>query len=217
MSKSLTIDTAAVWAGTITVPTDGDTFQETVTDTYFDSIGDRLGYLKTQVDGAVSLGGTNTWTGGQTFSGTATFNDDVALNGTTEANSFTCSSLFVGSAGTFQSESPLTFSGTGALGFRGYSANTTANLSAEYDTCSVGTIAGNITLTLPAGFAGKRYRVNRNRTTDAFTVTVNNPSAVAMGTISANAAGWLEFERIGANWILIGYGGTVASLSTTTA
>lgn len=220
MSKSLTIDTAASWAGTITVPTDGDTFQETQTDAYFDSIGDRLGYLKTAVDGTVTLGGTNTWTGPNTFSGVVDFLDDVSLAGSTEANSLLCSGVVqIGPAGSFTSQCVLNFStsSTSGVAFRGYTANTTSTLSANYDTCSVGTIAGNITLTLPAGFAGQRYRVNRNRTTDAFTVTVNNPSAVAMGTISANAAGWLEFERIGANWILIGYGGTVASLSTTTS
>ena len=73
MSKSLTIDTAAVWAATITVPTDGDTFQETQTDVYFESVGDRLGYLKTQADGAPSLSGTNTWTGANTFNSTVGF------------------------------------------------------------------------------------------------------------------------------------------------
>lgn len=73
MSKSLTIDTAASWAATITVPTDADVFQETVTDTYFDSIGDRLGYLKAAADAAPSLSGTNTWTGANTFNSTLGF------------------------------------------------------------------------------------------------------------------------------------------------
>lgn len=217
MPKSLTIDTAAVWAGTLTVPADGDTWQETQTDIYWGTIGARLGYLKAGLDGVVTLGGFNTWTSGNTFTSVVQFDDDVLLYGSTEALALSCSSFAVGSGGTFNSETPLTFAGTASVAFRGYSVNTTVNLSAEYDTCSVGTIAGNIVLTLPAGFAGKRYRITRNRTADAFTVTVNNPSAVAMGTISANAAGWLEFERIGANWILIGYGGTVTSLSTTTS
>ena len=43
MTKALSIDTSAAWAGTITTIQDGDPASEATMDVVMDSIGDRLG------------------------------------------------------------------------------------------------------------------------------------------------------------------------------
>lgn len=72
--KTLPIDTGAAWAGTVSTFVDGDVFRETNIDTCVDSIADRLGYLKTTVDGKASVGSNNVWTGTNAWGNTADFN-----------------------------------------------------------------------------------------------------------------------------------------------
>jgi hypothetical protein len=54
------------------------------------------------------------------------------------------------------------------------------------------------------------------RTADAFTATLQDPTGpTTLGVISASSAGWIEVEANGAAWKVVGWGGTVTSLSTT--
>lgn len=193
MSKSMTIDTAASWGASITVPTDGDVFQESQTDVYFDTIADRLGYLKSRTDGLAGLATNNTWTGTQAFNNDITAQDQLI-------------------------EGQLSFQTLTASGIvrRFVVVTSTSTIGEGYDTVSVGNTAGNITLTMPVAYQGARVRIVRNSTSLAHTVTVQTSTPVTLGVISASAAGWIEVERMAgpANWVVVGYGGTVTSLST---
>lgn len=211
MSKSLNIDTAASWAATITVPTDGDTFQETQTDAYFDSIADRLGYLKATVDTAVLTSGTQTVAGDKTFTGDTTFTPgggSVVVNGLVEV-----------SGGIAMQSGPISL-GAGAEGYyvRALTlADASVTIASNYETVRVPALTANRVYTLPAASYGLvRIRFVRMRTADAFTATLQDPSGpTTLGVISASNAGWIEVESDGSSWKVVGWGGTVASLSTT--
>lgn len=216
MSKTLTIDTAAAWAASITAPQDGDVNSEAgLWDAVMDSIGDRLGYLKATVDNSLRLSGPlQAVSGTVEFENSVSFGSDVFLNGTVEiqnlGGSFTvdCDASFNGQ---------LSFGTTAGAGprYRTVSISATSTISDGYDFVNVGAIAANITLTIPTGEDGQKIRISRKRTGDAFTVTLNRPDAHTMGVISASSAGWLEVCRQGSEWLLVGWGGTVTSLTTT--
>lgn len=69
--KSVTINLAAAWAAAVQSFVDGDVFRESNIDLQIGAIADRLGYLKTQVDGKASTAGNNTFTGNNEFDTTA--------------------------------------------------------------------------------------------------------------------------------------------------
>lgn len=84
--KNITINTGASWSGTIPSWQDGDKFRETNTDTVSTAIADRLGYLKTLADGAVTIGASPTWLGTHTFGTTNTTTGNVTTANITTAN-----------------------------------------------------------------------------------------------------------------------------------
>lgn len=218
--KSYTIDTAAAWSGSITTWQDGDVFRETNTDAVTDSIGDRLGYLKTKADGAAYLAAAS-----QTFSGVATWagaSSGVVVSGDL---GLTVGTFDVGGTATFSdvvdfNAGPVTFAS--APVFNG-------GLKADYSTLS----DADTTIGTPTKF---EYRVP--------TLTANRSygldgTANTLAIISASSQGWVELvhsttkQRVrvvrmrtadaftvtvkgtAGTWRIAAWGGSVTSLDTT--
>ena len=221
--KATTIDTAALWAGTISTWQDGDIFRETNTDIVSESIGDRLGYLKAKADVAGYLAADQTWAGSNTFdtgvADTTTFAGDnaVVFNTSVDVNS------------TFHSVDNAALDGETSLngaayatGLFGISTADTTDADATLSTMTVQrvpTLTGNRVYTLPAPtYPGQLCLLIRNRTADAFTATLQTATPTTLGVVSASSAGWIlaQAKNITATgWRLVAWGGTVTSLDTT--
>lgn len=219
--KTTTIDTAAAWAGTIATIQDGDPASEANMDLVSDSIGDRLGYLKTKADGAAYLAAA-----AQTFTGSAVWDAANVItidpDGTYGLElSSGADALFSGNVeavGTVALQGAVSITSTGTL-LRDIQtlADASAAMSGTYEH-RVPQLTANRSYTLPGGGGstlavisasaagwvelvrgdGWHLRVVRSRTADAFTVTI-------LGTVGSGAAQW----RVSA------WGGTVTSLDTT--
>ncbi len=211
--KTATIDTAALWAGTISTFQDGDIFRETNIDTMIDSIGDRLGYLKAKADAAAYVAADNTFTGNNTFT-TASGGDDLTVGGDGE--------LIVNVGATMN----------GAMAIASAAFTGRIEIDAEFNpgsnvladaaaTCSavlfqrVPTLTANRVYTLPAGSDGDLAVLTRSGT-EAFTATLQDPTgSTTVGVISSGASGWIAAQKRGSNWVAVMWGGTVASIRTT--
>jgi hypothetical protein len=211
--KTATIDTAALWAGTISTFQDGDIFRETNIDTMVDSIGDRLGYLKAKADAAAYVAADNTFTGNNTFT-TASGGDDLTVGGDGE--------LIVNVGATMN----------GAMAIASAAFTGRIEIDAEFNpgsnvladaaaTCSavlfqrVPTLTANRVYTLPAGSDGDLAVLTRSGT-EAFTATLQDPTgSTTVGVISSGASGWIAAQKRGSNWVAVMWGGTVASIRTT--
>lgn len=211
--KTATIDTAALWAGTISTFQDGDIFRETNIDTMVDSIGDRLGYLKAKADAAAYVAADNTFTGNNTFT-TASGGDDLTVGGDGE--------LIVNVGATMNGAMNIAsaaFTGRIEIGAEFNSApNVLADAAA---TCSavlfqrVPTLTANRVYTLPAGSAGDLALMTRSGT-EAFTATLQDPTgSTTVGVVSSGASGWILAQKRGSNWVAVAWGGTVTSIRTT--
>jgi hypothetical protein len=215
--KTLVINLAAVWAATISTFQDGDVFRESNIDTSMGTIADRLGALKTLVDGKAGLATANTWTNNNEFntdsgtfqvtgSGDAEFSTPVFANAT----------LSVFGVATFSDEALI--EGGVALGIQALAnANETIDATAFHARVP-STINAARTYTLPAttGLAdGHSVNVERVDTT-ANIVTIQDPTGpTTVGQLSGGAAGWIEFIKRGSAWRVGRFGGAVGSLSTT--
>jgi hypothetical protein len=199
--KTITIDTAAAWVTTIRAIQDGEALSEAnISDIMADDVADRLGYLKTAVDGKATLSGSNNWTGVNTFT-RAGGGYLVAVNVIGELT------LGDGAGSTSDYKSGLLH-----REFVLPDANGSHFPIAE--TFIVPAITGNRTYTFnsPGANYGRRIRVVRRRTADAYTVTLAGGTTQAV--ISASAAGWVDLEQSSgaSDWRVVGWGGTVTSI-----
>lgn len=179
--KNLTISLVAAWVATIRTFQDGDIFRESQIDLYSGDIADRLGWLKTN---KADLSAANTWTATQTFSPSglvaAIFNKQISFGG--------------GLTGAWLEHRVR------VLG----DANETPTLDAEL--YIVPQITANRTYTFGSygGNPQRRIRIIRQRTADAFTVTVSNGTTVAV--IAASKPGWVELQYSTTNgWLQVAY------------
>lgn len=222
--KTYTMDTAAAWVATIDTFQDGDVFRETNIDTMVESIGDRLGYLKTAADAAVEVGDTPTWTGLHTWAGAAAgiviTGDEGLTTGTLTCDgTSTLANLVASDAAEFQSTIDLATGNSVILWREGFGSDAAQSVSTTSDVVWVPQITANRIYTLSdvaAGKQGARIRIVRNRTADAFTLTVSRSDATVLGVISASNAGWIEcmWTDFQEHWVVCGWGGTVTSLNT---
>lgn len=225
--KNVTINTAASWGASFRSFQDGDIFRESNIDLQAGDLADRLGYLKAQSDASGKLAADQTWTGSNTFNtGTGTpktiaitgdgdFNvERIRVATGTDGGSWDASTFIVKSAveATFECI-PLLFAGLAA------ESASVADASASLSSVlihRVPALTANRVYTLPSGAAGQLAFIKRTRTADAFTVSLNDGGGT-IAQISASAAGWvLAMCTTTTTWVVIAWGGTVTSISTTT-
>lgn len=212
--KTTTIDTAAAWAGTIATIQDGDPASEANMDLVSDSIGDRLGYLKTKADGAAYLAAaTQTFTGAAVWSGAATVTIDPD-----GANDIVADDVRFNSTAT--SSLVLQAASNGGL----YGAIWIDVITLTDANQSLSELA-DLEYRVPQLTANREY-------------TLPGGGVTTLGVIDASAAGWIEFRHssgVGkllftrprsadaftvtfkgsSSWKVSRWGGTVSSLSAT--
>lgn len=225
--KNVAINTGASWGTSFRSFQDGDIFRESNIDLQAGDIADRLGYLKAQVDGAGKLAGDNTWTGSQTFdTGTSspkTFQitgdgdfkvERIQVATGNDGGSWTASTFVVKSGVEAIFECiPHLFAGLSVEPATVADANATLSSVLVH---RVPQLTSNRVYTLPSGVVGQLSLLKRTRTSDAYTATLNDGGG-AIGQISASAAGWLlAMCNGGTDWVIVAWGGTVASLSADT-
>ena len=217
--KSVTIPTgvATAWSGTFRSFVDGDIFRESNIDLNAGDIAERLAYLKDRADIAVTTTGT------QTITGIKTFNTDAGPLTITGVDDFACAATATfGAAVAFNAEVAANDNLLAAAAF-GISTETLADAAAALSAAAVvhrvPTLTANRVYTLPATVTaeGQLMFIVRNRTADAFTVTLQTSGATTIGVISASSAGWILVRGTtsGNTWRLVAWGGTVTSLDTT--
>ncbi len=199
--KNLTISLVASWLGTIRTFQDGDIFRESNIDLHSGDVADRLGYLKTALDGKVALAGNNTYTGDQIFS-PATLTPTLFNEGIQFRDDGSGAAV---RAGIYVREGVL--------------PDTNGTVISSADTFRVPAITANRTYDMGAASGRRRIRVVRYRTADAFTVTVrDNLTHAVVGVIPASQQGFLEMEfdaTATPNWRPVGWSSNVTSLATT--
>lgn len=112
--KTLPIDTAAAWAATVSTFVDGDVFRESNIDLCVDSIADRIGYLKTTVDGKASVGANNAWTGTNAWAAASDFNAAVSFSADLSLDKTGAQAIVAANNVTGLTVSHANLSGTGA-------------------------------------------------------------------------------------------------------
>lgn len=221
--KNLTIDTAAAWAGTLTTIQDGDAASEATMDQVVDTIGDRLGALKTAADGKLSLA-SNT---DQTLSGTG----DIILSsgkeiiaGSSSILTLSSNGLSIGQSGRLDinalGQLRIQSSGEFVL-LQGSRFVLQSQILADadvgitsYPVSRIPALTSNRTYSLPLGNNGDVLRVVRTVTTN-HSVTITGGASGTVAVIPANSQGWVEFINAGngfADWRVLQWGGTVTSI-----
>lgn len=66
--------------------------------------------------------------------------------------------------------------------------------------------------TAPTNNLRKVVRITRIRTADAFTATIKRNGGTTLAVIDASAAGWVELEYAGTDWVVSSWGGSVSSI-----
>lgn len=220
--KNLTIDTAAAWAGTLTTIQDGDAASEATMDQVVDTIGDRLGALKTAADGKLSIA-SNT---DQTLSGTG----GIVLSSGKEIIAGSSSILTLSSSGL--SIGQFATNNVNALGQLRINSNGSFQLYpgsrfeissqilpdadanvGSYPVSRVPALTSNRTYSLPLANPGEVIRIVRTITTN-HSVTFTSGGVGTVAVIAANSQGWVEFINAssGADWRVLQWGGTVTSI-----
>ncbi len=207
--KSLAINLAAIWAATLETFQDGNVFRESNIDLQMLSIGDRLGYLKTAVDGKASLSTNNTWTGVQTFKPSG--------GGGQVAATFWRSLQFV-TRGTDAVESLIAGVVNRIERFNG-AANETVTIASEY--LLIPTTTGNrqYSLNPPSpSLNGRVIRITRPRTGDAHTCEILDVLAgTTLCIFPASQTGWVDLMFDGASasgsWVVVARSVNLTSVS----
>ena len=225
MTKALTIDTAAAWAGTITTIQDGDPASEATMDLVMDSVADRLGYLKTREANAFPLASATTRT--VSGLGTTDFSSAVNLNALTSINGAlglvvnTGSSVSISSGALLAHAGLLNLTGSMAASYALLpDANATITMVFE---SRVPVITANRTYTLPSVAAlpfgaGPRYRIRITKADNAnHQALIVEP--VALGLLAALGStnpyqGWVEFvaNALG-EWRVSAWGGSASAIT----
>ena len=227
MTKLLTIDTAAPWAGTVITITNGDPASEATIDAVMDSIADRLGYLKTRSEDSLRLvsGSVQALTG----AGSIDFSRPLNLNALVALNSALGMVVNGGSGLSVASGAFLAVDGlinvTGALASE-YQVLPDANASItmgffEHRVPAL-TAARIYTLpnvaSLPFG-AGPRYRLRVSKLDISTNHQANiiDPTGANMITLGSGVdrRGWAEFVTSATGeWRVSAWGGDTSSFSS---
>lgn len=227
MTKLLTIDTAAPWAGTVTTITNGDPASEATIDAVMDSIADRLGYLKTRAEDSLRLvsGSAQALTG----AGSIDFSRPLNLNALVAINGALGMVVNSGSGASFAAGALLAVDGllnlTGALAAE-YQVlpDANASLSMAYFEHRVPALTAARIYTLPnvASLpfgAGPRYRLRVSKLDISTNHQANiiDPIGVNMITLGAgpDRRGWAEFVTSATGeWRVSAWGGDTSSFSS---
>jgi hypothetical protein len=224
--KTLPIDTAAAWAGTLSTIQDGDPASEASMDLVVDSIGDRLGYLKTNVDGAFLLSSASLRTvsgAGQVVFATSlgvAFDAPATFNGAGSAITLPAGKLL-----SIDNAARLTCAAGSIASFQG-------GFGASYETLGdvdstlglayesrVPVLTGNRSYALYAQStysalgAPLRKRVSK-ASTSAHSVTITSPASGTLAVISGgNHQGWVDLvasPSVDGEWRVSAWGGEVS-------
>lgn len=201
--KNFLINITAIWATTLSTWQDGDIFRETQTDLVISDIGDRLGYLKTALDLKPDLSDTQTWTGLNTF------HPSTGLPGIKVYKELTFPDPATELAAALTA---------GIIHRERAMANADGIEAPNAEVLVVPAINANRLYTIGSygGNDGKRVRVRRPRTGDAFTVTLQDAGSNAICVIPASQHAWVDIEYRAAKtpvWGIVGYGGTFTSMA----
>lgn len=215
MTKPLTIDTAAAWAGTITTIQDGDPASEATMDVVMDSVGDRLGYLKATADNSLLLASN----AAQTLSGTGTLT--IAKSLTVSGSTTLTSNLTLNAAASITSGWDLNVLSGASIFVQGklrldieILANANVQMGQTYES-RVPIVTSPRTYTTPVGSNGQKKRVARVDNTSNHAITIST-GVITLGVIAANSQGWLDLVCIGNNdWFVSAWGGSVSSIYAT--
>lgn len=222
--KSLLISTAASWGTSIRTWVDGNILRESNCDLIAGDIADRLGYLKNALDAKVNLAGSNTLTGLTTWAAGAApgivVNGDQGITTNTldvSALATFTSDVQVTTAGTLTIDGPVTVSTFGQLRLGVTTLNDAAQTipSGGYH-FRVPQITANRVYTLPASTGGGRtIKLERLRTADSFTATLQTSGAVVMGVVPVSANGFIEVVDGPTGWVVSSFSNTISSVSQT--
>lgn len=216
--KTTAIDTAAVWGANLSTWQNGDTFNEANADTVVDTIGDRLGYLKTALDAKAGTGTANTFTEAQEIDDALTVNGDAFFLGAVETGAIvTSGSVTVNGALEFDASSS-----DGVVTRYMTGSDAAATITAAYDEVRVPTLTANRIWTVeddPAPRDGARIRFYRASNLDAYTLTIRRETAVSgvttLGVLNASAVTWLEICFQSGRWVVSGWSNDVSSIAST--
>lgn len=228
--KTLAIDTAAAWVGTLSTIQDGDPASEASMDLVVDSIGDRLGYLKSKADGAFPLASASLRTvsgAGQVVFATTLgvdFSSPATFSGTGSAlliSSSRVMSLDTGARLNLAAGAIASFGGgLGATYETMGDANATLGLAYE-SRIPVITAARTYTLPAQSSFTALGVSLRKRVTkvsTSAFICTISSPVSGTLATIDGgNHQGWVEFVASPATdgeWRVSAWGGNVNFIGT---
>lgn len=204
--KTIVIDLGAAWDINLKTWQNGDKFREPQTDEVSEDIGNKFGFLKTYADGKASLdGASNVWQGTQVIQ---------PLSGGTLVGLTLYREMHFVDSGTSPAEATRA-----GLHYR-ETVLTDANvtLNPDADVFIVPQITANRTYKF-AGYGGndgRRIRVVRPRTADAFTVTIQDGGSVTACVFPSSAAAWVDLEYRALkspSWLPRGFSDNLTSMS----
>ena len=206
--KSVTINLAAAWSAAIQSFVDGDVFRESNIDLNAGAIADRLGYLKTTVDGKASIAGANTFTGNNEF------DTDAAaweVSGGGDAL-FTCGLLDANCALRARShatvDGALTLLTTLVINSH-VLPDASGTIPATYVCYRVPALTGNRAYGTPAASPDGKLLVFTRPGTEAFTAGLTS-----MGTVPSGQSGFIVAIVRGGAWVPVLWSSNITGLST---
>ncbi len=207
--KSVTINLAAAWSAAVQSFVDGDVFRESNIDLQIGAIADRLGYLKTQVDGKATIAGANTFTGNNNF------NTDAGtwqVSGSGDAV-FSCGLL--DAACVIAARSDVSIEGaTDIGGILGLATNVLPDASgtipSNFVHHRVPAITANRAYGTPSITGGNRHILIFTRPgTESFTAGLTG-----IGTVPVGQAGYIVAIARAGNWVPVLWSNNITGLST---
>lgn len=216
--KNLTINLLAAWAATFRTFQDGDAFRESNIDLMSGDLGDRIGFLKTALDGKGDLEASNTWTENQIFEGSLTIDGDATVAGAVGTGNLTVD----GDEGVNGALSYGDSAQHGVVLRYETGADAAATYNASSDHIRVPTLTGNRIWTIeddPAPRDGAEITIYRPGN-DAFTLTIRRETALGgvttLGVFDGSVYGtWLKILFTSGHWVVGGQSANVSSLATT--
>jgi hypothetical protein len=207
--KTVSISLVAAWAATLRWFQDGDVFRESQLDLMMGDVADRLGTLKTLVDGKATLAANNSWSGNQTFDG------DVSCTGGFAATTVDCSGISCTGGTSFPNDPVAGVERRILLG-----SDAPMNITAAYDQVRIPVLSANRVYTLKhtgvnAPREGAKIEIVRNGNGDAFTLTVKREDATTIGIFIASTAAHATYTFHGGKWLVDVVAASVTTFANT--
>ncbi len=201
---------------------DGDIFRESNCDLPTTDIVDALGWLKTTLSFKVApaddvdFSGTINFTGAVVFDETTglipvEFNTGILINALgleVTSGGITCSAGNISLQGGELTYSSTVSSGTVHRVTTGTDAALTITAAADEYRCPQ--LTANRVWTVdntPAPTTGRRLRVSRPRTADAFTLTIQREDTTTLCVFASMASGYVDLIYFGGQWVVSGHHG----------